>query len=196
MCFICLLFLHWKIFSRVQVFESEPRLHSSALSPASAGADWTPQTDEGGGRLVLKTVIYLCLCVCATQLSASDLSTMWAAEGRRKHSQRSHFLPQICAPQINTHSSTYTKLSLLLFSLHFYLFSLPPSFFLFSFSISHLIHSLPPSPFPSSLQGLVLRSQHSFLCCEILNIKFDPSTSVLCPLVLVLETNLSELFFF
>lgn len=50
------------IFLMIQCLKASPVYTAALWARASAEADWTSQTDEGEGRLVLKTAIYLCLC--------------------------------------------------------------------------------------------------------------------------------------
>lgn len=135
----------------------------------SAGADWTPHTPMKGRKTTSQhsnLFVFVCLC---HQLSASDLSTMWGADGSRKHSMLPFPLSDMCPPP-HTHAHTHKSVSL------YTVYLISPSL--------HL-PSLSPET-RSSLSTLLSlfklwTSQQNKWCSSV--------ASALCPLVLLLSNK-------
>lgn len=108
--------------------------------------------------------VFVCLCVCATHLSALDLSATWDVEESRKHSQRSHFLSQICVA--NTHHS---NMSFSLCCLHLISLSLSSAFLLSSRLPLCLWRLVPRSPHSISLFKLWTSQQNKWCAATVLN---------------------------
>lgn len=145
------------------MFESKPRLHSSALS-LSFSRGWQNTADWWRGRKTCsQDSNFICVCVFVPPSSVLQISQL-CEELKGVESTLSapisslRFVPPYI--HTDTHMHTLTNLSP---SRSFTLFSSLD----LSLSLSSSFPSLLPS-FPPSLPRLVPHSQHSFLClnCE------------------------------
>lgn len=171
-------------FSHVPVFESEPRLHSSALS-LSFSRGWLNTADWWRGRKTCsQDSNFICVCVFVPPSSVLQISQLHVElKGVESTLSAPISSLRLVSPiYTQTHMYTLTNMSP---SCSFTLFSL------LDLSLSLILLPSLPS-FPSSLPRLIPRSQHSFLClsCEHHTRTNDVlllcRTSTLCPLVLLL----------